>query len=111
MFCQSSRFPRAFCLLMAGSLLLLSLLMTRAAFTQGLTLSGQVKGTSGDAKQFAGVSLEGPGQYVAITDAEGCFTIRNVIPGKYTVRVRQGDRVALFTCNVDSARINLVVNW
>jgi len=99
--------------LLAGAFLVLfSLGVTREAFTQAeVPVSGRVKGLQGDPKQFVSVSLEGPGRYVAMTNAEGIFTIQSAIPGKYTVHVRQGDRVAVFTCDVGSSPVDLVVNW
>ena len=79
---------------------------------QSVSVNGQVKGPKGDFKQFASVSLEGPGRYTAITDAQGAFTIQDVTPGTYTVRVRQGNRVEIFTRNIDGGGpIQLAVKW
>ena len=111
MLLRQLRFLRL-CLLVGAFLVLLSLGATREAFPQtGVPVNGQVKGLQGDPKQFISVSLEGPGRYVAMTNAEGVFTIQSAIPGKYAVHVRQGDRVAVFTCDVGSSLIDLVVNW
>ena len=76
-----------------------------------VTLYGSVRGRQGDPKPFVSVSLEGPGRYVAMTDAKGTFTIPNVIPGTYKVRVRRGDLVDVFTRDVGSSRIELTVKW
>ena len=100
------------CLHVLALCLLLSLLLAQQAFAQqGMTVNGQVQGIRGEPKQFVSISLEGPGQYVAMTNAHGAFKIRNVTKGKYTVRVRQGDLVAVFTRDVGNDPVDLVVNW
>ena len=76
-----------------------------------VTINGHVSGRHGDPKQFVGVSFDRTGHYVAITDAQGAFTIENVTAGKYTVRVRQGDLVEVFTRDVGSGGVDLVVRW
>jgi hypothetical protein len=112
MLSRAVRFSRM-CLLVGACLLAFFLVVTPEAFAQaaGAAVNGQIKGLRGEPKQFVSVSLEGPGRYVAITNAEGVFTIQNVTPGRYTVRVRQGDLVAVFTRDVDTGRIDLDVNW
>lgn len=93
-------------------MLLASMVLSTATLTQTrVTVSGQVMGKQNTPKQFVSVSLDGPGQYVAITDDHGAFTIQNVTPGRYTVRVRQGDFVEEFIRDVGSQRIDLVVRW
>jgi hypothetical protein len=99
-------------LIVSAFFLLFFLFVATEAFTKdgGVTVNGQIKGLNGETKQFVSVSLEGPGRYVAITNAQGAFTIENVTPGRYTIRVRQGDRVAVFTRDVQG-QIDIVVNW
>lgn len=96
----------------ASTLLLLALLaLSHAAAAQGdITVTGHVKGKDGNPKQFSSVSFDGPGRYAAATNAEGVFTISGVKPGKYTIRVRQGDRVAEFYRDVGDS-IELIVSW
>src|SRR5262245_54161866 len=73
---------------------------------------GTVKGSQGDPKQFASVSLEGPGQYAAITDANGNFVIQEVSAGTYTVHVRQGERRGDFSnIKVGDQSLDLTVDW
>lgn len=96
----------------ATLVLLASLLLSTAAVAQGeATVSGHVKGNGGDPKQFSSVSLDGPGRYVATTDTEGAFAIPNVKPGRYTIRVRQGDHLAEFSRDIGSGALDLVVRW
>ena len=88
------------------------MVLSTATLAQELvTINGQVKGRQGDPKQFVGVSFDGPGHYVAITDAQGAFTIENVTAGRYTVRVRQGDLIEVFTRDVGSGAVDLFVRW
>lgn len=100
-------------LLFGTFLFFLLLVVTREALAanRGITLTGQVNGRQMDPKQFVSVSLEGPGHYAAITDAKGIFTIKNFRPGRYTVRVRQGDFVAVFSLDVNGGYLNLKVKW
>lgn len=82
------------------------------AQTSKITVEGEVKGLQGDPKQFVSVSLLGPGRYVSITNSKGVFTIRNVTPGKYTVKVRKGDQISEFKRDINSVRIDvLIVKW
>ena len=101
-------------LLVGAFLLFLLLIVSRDALApnNGITVTGHVKGFEKNGpKQFVSVSLEGPGRYAAITNSMGTFTIQNVTPGRYTIRVRQGDLVAEFTRDVDGSVINLIVKW
>jgi hypothetical protein len=75
-------------------------------------IHGTVKGSQGDPKQFASVSLDGPGRYAAITDANGNFVIQEVSPGTYAVHVRQGDRRGDFlNIKVGDQSLDLTVDW
>ena len=96
-----------------SSLILVGLVMPlTAALSQAPPVHGTVKGNQGDAKQFASVSLEGPGQYAAITDANGNFVIQEVSAGTYTVRVRQGERRRDFpNVKVGDQSLDLTVDW
>jgi Carboxypeptidase regulatory-like domain len=92
--------------------LLVSLMLPPAAVAQAnVTVTGQVKGQDGNPKQFSSVALDGPGRYAAATNTEGVFTIPNVKPGKYTIRVRQGNQVTEFSRDVGGGPIDLVVKW
>ena len=99
---------------LASRLVLVAALLASvgAAPQEEVTVSGRVTGSARDAKQFASVSLAGPGRYAATTDTEGKFTIAKVKSGTYTIQVRQGDNVAEFSRNLDGkALIDLVVKW
>jgi len=91
------------------------LFATIAAFAlaqQIFSLKGQVTGPHGDIRQFVSVSLEGPGRYSAMTDANGTFTVRNVIPGKYTIRVRKGNLVSVFEAkDVSEDKLDIKIPW
>jgi hypothetical protein len=76
-----------------------------------ITLSGQITGTAGDPKRFATVKLDGPGRYIALTDDEGRFALSDLIPGQYTVTVRQEQKVQKFSLRITSGALNLVVKW
>jgi hypothetical protein len=98
--------------LRSGPALLAFVVVLAAAVAHDpLTVQGTVTGKHGDLKQFASVSLDGPGQYGAITDEHGLFTIQNVTPATYTVRVRQGGKVEAFTREVHDTRLDLTVEW
>lgn len=79
--------------------------------SQALDLSGQVKGAQGDPKKFVTVQLDGPSSYVALTDANGKFSVKNVSPGRYRVKVTQGDKVQTSSMAVSSETLELVVKW
>jgi hypothetical protein len=98
-------------LTLAGLILLLMTALPQAALAQ-VQVRGTVKGIQGDPKQFASVSLEGPGHYAAITDANGSFVIGDVAPGTYAVQVRQGDRHGNFpNVQVGEQSLDLTVKW
>lgn len=77
----------------------------------GLNVTGTVKARNGSPKQFVNVQLNGPGRYVAVSNAQGVFTLTNVVPGYYNIKVRQGDYVETFAQELKSDRLNLVVKW
>ena len=76
-----------------------------------INLSGQITGTAGDPKRFVTVQFNGPGSYIALTDDEGKFSIHNLVPGQYTILVRQEERVQRFSITIQSSTLNLVVKW
>ena len=65
----------------SSGLTLAGLVMLLGAALPKQPVHGTVKGSQGDPKQFASVSLDGPGHYAAITDANGSFVIQEVSPG------------------------------
>ncbi len=75
--------------------------------------TGRVKGLDETPKPFVSVSLVGPRRYSAMTNAEGAFRIRDVVPGKYEIRVRRGDFLSVFSRVVDQKGIieDLIVKW
>lgn len=82
------------------------------ADSQQLTVSGEVRGAHGDAKKFVRVQLEGPKSYISLTDANGNFSVGNVIPGRYLVTVTQGDNVQRFPNKIITADLlQLNVPW
>ena len=78
-----------------------------------IDITGSIRGRDGGPKRFASVQMEGSVGYVAITNAEGQFKVSKVIPGHYTVRVRQGDYVETFSVELSasSSSLDLVVKW
>lgn len=100
------------CVRSSLTLLAFVVFATPAVAQETVTVRGTVTGANNDPKQFAGVSFDGPGHYVATTDASGAFTIQSVAAGRYTVRVRQGDRVDEFPNRaVGTSLLRLVVTW
>ncbi len=91
--------------------LLFATLVGMPSLSQALDLGGQVRGVQGDPKKFATVQLDGPGSYVALTDANGRFSIKSVSPGQYRVKVTQGDKVQIFSMAIASGTLELVVKW
>lgn len=65
-------------------LLLLGWGVSRAWGQTSLNMTGTVKARNGSPKQFVHVQLDGPGRYVAVSNAQGVFTLTNVLPGYYT---------------------------
>ena len=80
---------------------------------QEVTLNGTVVGSDGRPRPFALVQLDGSARYAAMTDAEGRFTIRKVMPGSYVVRIRQGDNIESQQQTVSSgtSSLTLKVKW
>jgi hypothetical protein len=96
----------------SSGLTLAGLVMLLGAALPKQPVHGTVKGSQGDPKQFASVSLDGPGHYAAITDANGSFVIQEVSPGTYAVHVRQGDRRGDFlNVQVGDQSLDLTVSW
>ena len=94
----------------ATSMFTAFLALSSAVFGQE-PLNGKVTDRHGEPRRFASVSLVGPERYLAITNAEGVFTIQKVTSGKYTVSVRQGDRVEIFTRDIPKDSLDLIVRW
>ena len=94
----------------ACAIVLLTSLLSSTVMAQGVTVEGKVHGAGGP-KQFASIKLDGPGHYVAATDADGTFKIPNVIPGKYTVEVRKEDHRDVSTHDVGASPIDVQVPW
>jgi hypothetical protein len=78
--------------------------------SQATTVDGSVRGADGTPKISASVKLNGPGNYIAVTNAQGLFVISNVMPGSYRVTVLQGNRYQQFQRNLPGS-LDLVVNW
>lgn len=77
-----------------------------------VTVTGTVVGRAGDMKSLAGITLEGPNRYMALTNSEGKFRIGNVTPGRYTVTVAKGNYVQKFNVNIGRNNIlDLRVRW
>ncbi len=74
------------------------------------TVNGSVRGTDGNPKISASVKLNGPGNYIAVTNSEGAFVIDKVIPGSYRVTVLQGNHYQQFQRNIPGS-LDLVVGW
>ncbi len=92
---------------------LIVFLVTFTASVQGQRgLTGRVTGQSGDTKDYAGVTLIGPGKYSVMTDSKGEFSLPNFIGGRYTVTIRQGNNLQKFIVNIDgTGRLDLNVRW
>lgn len=54
--------------------------------SQGVSVSGMVKGSSGQSIPFATVSIENRGKAIT-SDENGNFYFRNIKPGKYTLKI------------------------
>ncbi len=106
---KRSILPGIACLLLAIALLA----GASAAMAGAVTATGRVRGRDGAPKPFVSVSLVGPGRHSAMTNAEGVFRIRGVVPGKYEIRVRRGDFLSVFSRRVGEQGIieDLVVKW
>jgi outer membrane lipoprotein-sorting protein len=93
-------------------ILMFSLLVSAWAQTGGKEIAGRVTGRMGDAKGLASVTLSGPNTYTAMTNSTGEFRVRNVVKGRYTVSVTQGNNVQRFVVDIDGAsRLDLEVRW
>ena len=79
---------------------------------EAVALKGHVEGPQKEPKRFVSVTLEGPGLYSAMTNNEGDFNIREVLSGKYTIKIRKGKFVSKFVDqDVSSGEIKLKVDW
>jgi len=94
--------------------LILALVFWLAAFALKVnaqeTVRGSVRGADGTPKISASVKLNGPGNYMALTNANGEFVIENVIPGTYKVTVLQSNRYQVFTRTIPGP-LELSVPW
>jgi hypothetical protein len=92
---------------------LIAFLVTFTASVQGQKgLTGRVTGQSGDTKEYAGVTIIGPGKYSVMTDPKGEFSLPNFKGGRYTVTVRQGNNLQKFIVDIDATgRLDLKVKW
>lgn len=94
------------------ALSVLVMLLPSLAQAQGRTITGLVTGTAGDYKSLASITLEGPNRYLALANSVGQFKVENVLPGRYTVTVRQGNNVQKFIVDLDgSPTLELAVRW
>jgi hypothetical protein len=84
--------------------------LTAQVDSKTTTVNGVVRGSDGTPKISASVKLNGPGNYIALTNSEGAFVIDNVIPGPYRVTVLQGNHYQQFQRNIPGP-LDLVVNW
>jgi hypothetical protein len=86
------------------------LLLPLSAFAAVIT--GRVTGKAGDAKGLTSVTLNGPNAYSAMTNSTGDFRVQNVVKGRYTVTVSQGNNVQRFVVDIDGTpRLDLRVRW
>jgi hypothetical protein len=78
-----------------------------------IDVAGQVTGADGMPKRFARVQMEGPGNYVAITNTRGQFSINNVNPGRYVATVTQGDNIQRLPVVIDKGTmpVKIAVKW
>jgi hypothetical protein len=88
------------------------ILLTTASTVYGqgsVTLIGTVNGQDNKAKAGARVEFS-PNGYVAVTDRNGRFIVRDFLPGWYTVTVREGGKYQIFRQNIQGT-IDLEINW
>ena len=76
-----------------------------------VTVTGRVIGAGNVPKGLARIELTGSGQFVAMSDAVGQFTIHDITPGDYRVTVRQGGNFQTMVVKVSSAPLEIRVNW
>ena len=74
-----------------------------------VTLIGTVKGQDNRPKNGARLEFS-PNGYVAVTDRNGRFAVRNFLPGWYTITVREGGKYQIFRQCIQGT-IALVINW
>ena len=74
-------------------------------------LIGEITGSSGGGKPGVRVNFE-PGRYSAMTDRNGRFVVRSILPGSYTITVRKGPKNQQFKKQIEmDDKIDLRVNW
>jgi hypothetical protein len=96
-----------------GVIALMFAVLTAVGQPTTLNVSGEVKGADGMPKRFARVQLEGPGNYIAITNTRGEFSIANVQPGRYVATITQGDNIQKLPVNIATAEapVKITVKW
>ena len=76
---------------------------------ESVTLIGTVKGQDNSPKSGARVEFS-PNSYVAVTDRNGRFAVRNFLPGWYSITVREGGKYQRFRLNIQRT-IDLEISW
>lgn len=93
--------------------LFLLLALSSPTIAQGdpFLLIGEVTGSNGGGQAGVRVNFE-PRRYSAMTDRNGRFVVRSVLPGSYTITVRKGPKNQQFEKNIRKGdKIELRVNW
>lgn len=93
--------------------LFLLLALSSPTIAQGdpFNLIGEVTGISGGGKPGVQINFE-QGRYIAMTDRNGRFVVRNILPGSYAITVREGQNNQRFNKRiVMGEKIDLRVNW
>ena len=95
-----------------GILVIFSLVMLTAwAAAQGVEVSGVVTGRDNLPKAQVSIRFNGPQRYVAISDAQGKFSLRGVQPGVYEIIVSQRDKMQRFSMQITGGMLDLRVPW
>lgn len=98
-----------------GALLLvwlwLAIITLPVGSQERVDLRGVILGRDGAPQIRASIQLNGPARYVAITNAQGEFFLRNVVTGDYVITVFQEDKMQRFSVRVAGETLSLKVPW
>lgn len=89
-----------------------SLVMLNAwAVAQVVEVRGVVTGKENLPKAQVSIRFNGPQRYIAISNAQGEFSLKGIQPGVYEIIVSQRDKMQRFSMQITGDNLDLRVPW